>query len=61
VHGSPAITLVAQYELKLNQLHVKTAFLDGDFEKEIYISQPTGFKTGGKENKICKLKNFFMD
>jgi len=47
---------VAQYELEPNQLDVKTVFLQGDLEEEIYMSQPTGFKTEGKENIVCKLK-----
>ena len=50
------LALVAQYELDLDQLDVKTAFLYDDLDEEIYMSQPTGFKTVGKENMVCKLK-----
>jgi len=39
------LALVAQYELKLDQLDVKITFFHGDLEEEIYMSQPTGFKT----------------
>ena len=42
--------------MKLDQLDVMTAFLHGDLKEEIYMSQPIGFKTAGKENLICKLK-----
>jgi hypothetical protein len=35
---------------------VKTAFLHGDLEEEIYMDQPEGFIEPGKENFICKLK-----
>jgi len=42
--------------LDLDQLDVKTAFLHGDLDEEIYISQPTWFKTVGKEDMVCKLK-----
>jgi hypothetical protein len=42
--------LVVQFDLELAQLNVKTAFIHGDLEEEIYISQPDGFKVTGKEN-----------
>jgi len=50
------LALIAQYELKLDQFDVKIAFLHGDLEEEIYMSQPMRFKTVGKENMVCKLK-----
>jgi len=46
---------VAQYELELDQLDVKT-FLHDDLDEEILISQHITFKTAGKENMMCKLK-----
>ncbi|GMP87678.1 hypothetical protein CsSME_00039951 [Camellia sinensis var. sinensis] len=49
------LALVAQFDLELAQLDVKTAFLHGDLEEEIYMSQPDGFKIAGKENWACKL------
>ena len=36
------LALVAQYDLELVQLDVKTAFLHGDLNEEIYICQPDG-------------------
>ena len=50
------LILVVQYELELDQLDVKTVFLYGDFEEEIYMSQSMEFKTVGKKYMICKLK-----
>jgi len=50
------LALVAHYELELDQLDMKTAFLHDDLEEEIYMSLLMGFKTAGKENMICKLK-----
>ncbi|BBG99268.1 transposable element gene [Prunus dulcis] len=45
-----------EFDLELAQLDVKTAFLHGDLEEEIYMSQPEGFKVAGKENWVCKLQ-----
>ncbi|PAM64267.1 hypothetical protein CEJ63_19810, partial [Acinetobacter baumannii] len=50
------MALVAQLDLELVQMDVKTAFLHGDLEEEIYMTQPDGFKVAGKENWACKLK-----
>ncbi|KAM2004372.1 hypothetical protein ACFX15_027830 [Malus domestica] len=50
------LALVVQFDLELAQLDVKTAFLHGDLEEEIYMSQPEGFKVVGKENWVCKLE-----
>ena len=49
------LALVAQYDLELVQLDVKTAFLHGDLEEEIHMTQPDGFKVADKENWVCKL------
>ncbi|KAH9721062.1 Integrase catalytic domain-containing protein [Citrus sinensis] len=48
-------TFVAEYELELTQLDVKTAFLHGDLEEEIYMIQPCGFRVARKENHVCRL------
>ena len=43
------LVLVAQSELELDQLDMKTAFLHDNLEEEIYISQSKLFKTVGKD------------
>ena len=37
-------------------MDVKTAFLNGELDKEIYMDQPIGFVTKGQEHKVCRLK-----
>jgi hypothetical protein len=34
---------------------VKSAFLNGPLEKDVYVKQPPGFELKGKENKVLKL------
>jgi hypothetical protein len=50
------LSLVAAENLYLEQLDVKTAFLHGDLDEEIYMKQPVGFIGKGKEEMVCRLK-----
>ena len=48
--------LVSKENLELAQLDVKTAFLHGDLDEEVYMAQPEGFAKHGKEHLVCRLK-----
>ena len=48
--------IVAMRDLELEQLDIKTTFLHGELEEEIYMDQPEGFIVPGKEDHVCKLK-----
>jgi hypothetical protein len=48
------LAIVAQQDLELHQLDVKTAFLDGELEEKIYMQQPQGYEQGGP-NTVCRL------
>jgi hypothetical protein len=53
--------IVAAENLHLKQLDVKTTFLHGDLEEDIYMQQLEGFAIQGKENQVCKLKKSLYD
>ena len=41
---------------EVHQMDVKTAFLQGDLDEEIYMKQPDGYIGKDKPNHVCKLK-----
>ena len=50
------LALSAHQNWKVYQLDVKSAFLNGFLEEEIYVEQPEGFVAKGEENKALLLK-----
>jgi hypothetical protein len=44
------MTLVAHYDLELQQMDVKTTFLNGDLLENVYMAQPKDFAVKGKEH-----------
>jgi hypothetical protein len=50
------LSLVVVEYLHLEQLDVKTIFLHGDLEEDIYMQQPQGYEVKGKEKLVCRLK-----
>ena len=48
--------LDASLDLEVEQMDVKTSFLHGDLDKEIYMDQPEGFQVKGKEDYVCRLQ-----
>ncbi|RVW46097.1 Retrovirus-related Pol polyprotein from transposon RE1 [Vitis vinifera] len=50
------LALAAQRKWKIYQLDMKSAFLNGYLEEEIFVEQPEGFAIKGKEEKVYLLK-----
>ena len=49
------LAIVALKDLEVHQMDVKTAFLNGDLNEEIYMEQPERFSAPGQEMKVCRL------
>ena len=49
------IAIASLNRLEIHQMDVKTAFLNGELDEEIYMEQPEGFIAPGQERKVCKL------
>jgi hypothetical protein len=41
---------------KLYQMDVKTTFLNGKIEQEVFVEQPNGFVLHNKDTHVCKLR-----
>ncbi|KAM2792749.1 hypothetical protein PS2_004362 [Malus domestica] len=49
------ISLAAHHKWKIYQLDVKSAFLNGVLEEEMYVEQLEGFQVQGEEEKVYRL------
>ena len=50
------LALATVMKWKIHQMDVKTDFLNGVVEEEVYVEQPLGFETHDMKSHVCKLK-----
>ncbi|KAK8694592.1 hypothetical protein V6N13_072140 [Hibiscus sabdariffa] len=50
------LAVAAFHEYEIWQMDVKTAFLNGKLEEDVYMTQPEGFVTPENVGKVCKLQ-----
>jgi hypothetical protein len=49
------LALAALEDMEIHQMDMKTTFLNGELEEEIYMEKPQGFVHQGGEHLVCKL------
>ena len=50
------LELVTHFDFELQQMDVKTTFLNRELEEEVYMKQLEGFSSSQGEHLVCKLK-----
>ena len=50
------ISLATSMGWYIHQMNVKTTFLNGSIDEEVYIEQPLGFEVNDRETDVCRLK-----
>ena len=49
------MAIAVLHNLEIHQMDVKSTFLNGELNDEIYMEQPEGFIVPGQEKKVCRL------
>lgn len=50
------LSMVVHFDMELQQMDVKTAFLHGYLDEDIYMEQPEGYEDKDYPEKVCLLK-----
>ncbi|KAK8696669.1 hypothetical protein V6N13_001801 [Hibiscus sabdariffa] len=50
------LAIAAFHDYEIWKMDVKTIFLNGKLEEDVYMTQPEGFVTPGNVGKVCKLQ-----
>ena len=52
------LAIIAELDLELVLVYIKTAFLYRELDEEIFMDQPKGFRSEGQESEVFRLMLF---
>jgi len=55
------LAIAAYFDYEIWQMDVKTTFLNGNLEEDMYMIQPEGFVDPYNAKNYASLRNLFMD
>ena len=55
------IALSVQHSIRIHQLDITAAFLNGDLQEEVFMSQPEGFVAKRQEHLVCRINRSLYD
>ena len=51
----PLLAIQSQFKDKVHQLHVQSAFLNGEIQEDIFVLKPNGFEVRESKHMVYKL------
>ena len=55
------LSVSTTFYFEVEQMDVKTKFVHGDLEEEIYMKRHEGFAVKGKKELVCKLRKYLYE
>ena len=54
------LAMAANFGWKVHQLDIKLAFLNGELQEKVYVTQPAGFVKPSQDHQVCCLTGLCM-
>lgn len=55
------MAVAASLDLEMLQLDIKTAYLQGDVQEELFMQQPEGYQKKDRSDMVCGLQKLIYE